>query len=332
MSIQLNHSGSTRVKPKKIILLIKFNGYIMNKWQSPGKKILRNPLCFIKQVIKSFNANQGLLLSGAVAYYTLLSIIPLFSLILLTLSYIVAPEQLLHITSEYINLVLPGQASIFIEQITRFATEKHIGWLLLLILLFFSSMTFTVLENTMSIIFFHRVKIHRRHFLVSAIIPYCYIVMLGLGILIITTISGVLQVWQDETLSISSWSWTLGSYTKTILYFLGVIGLILMLTSIYMVMPVGKLSFKHALIGSICATFLWEIARHVLVWYFSTLSMVNVVYGSLTSAIVILLFLEVGAIILLFGAQVIAEYERIGYGEPCQGCNDFITNKTDNTL
>lgn len=304
----------------------------MKKWQSPGKKILYNPLCFIKQVIRSFQANQGLLLSGAVAYYTLLSIIPLFSLILIALSYIVEPEQLLQITSEYINLVLPGQAAVFIEQITRFTTQKHIGWLLLLVLLFFSSMTFTVLENTMSIIFFHRVNIHRRHFLISAIIPYCYIIVLGLGTLIITTISGILQVWEGETIAILFWSWTLDGITKSILYIFGVIGLILMLTSIYMVMPVGKLSFKHALIGSISATLLWEITRHILVWYFSKLSMVNMVYGSLTSAIVVLLFLEAGAMILLFGAQVIAEYERIGYGASCQGRESFITSETDNEL
>ncbi len=300
------------------------------KWQSPGKKILRNPAGFFKQVIKSFQANQGLLLSGAVAYYTLLSIIPLFSLILIVLSYVVEPEQLLKLTSEYINLILPGQTSVFMEQITHFTTQKHIGWMLLLILLFFSSMTFTVLENTMSIIFYHRVSVRRRHFLISAIIPYCYIVVLGLGMLIITTISGILQVWEGESMRILFWTWTLDEMTKTFFYFFGVIGLILMLTSIYMVMPVGKLSFRHALIGSISATVLWEIARHVLVWYFSTLSMVNVVYGSLTSAIVILLFLEVGAIILLFGAQVIAEYERIGYGEPCQGCDDFITSNIHN--
>lgn len=281
---------------------------MMKQWQSPGKKILSNPVAFIKQVIKSFQANQGLLLSGAVAYYTLLSIIPLFSLILIMLSYVVEPDQLLKITSEYINLVLPGQASVFMEQITRFTNSKHIGWLLLIILLFFSSMTFTVLENTMSIIFYHRVKIQRRHFLISAIIPYCYIVVLGVGMLMITIISGILQVWEGETIHILLWTWTLDGMTKSVFYIFGIIGLILMLTSIYMVMPVGKLNFKHALIGSLSATFLWEIARHVLVWYFSTLSMVNVVYGSLTSAIVILLFLEVGAVILLFGAQVIAEY------------------------
>lgn len=302
----------------------------MEKWHSPGKQIVRHPIRFLRQVIKGFLANQGLLLSGAVAYYTLLSIIPLFSLILLALSYVVEPNQLLSITRDYFNLILAGQASVFIEQITLFTTQDHIGWLLLAILLFFSSMAFTVLENTMSIIFFHRVNIHRRHFLVSAIIPYCYIIVFGLGLLIISTISSALQMLEGETLTILFWSWQLDSITKFILYLLGVFGLILLLTSIYMVMPVGKLSFKHALVGSISATILWELARHVLVWYFSTLSMVNLVYGSLTSAIVMLLFLEVGAIILLFGAQVIAEYERMGFGAPISEHEAFQTDTKNN--
>jgi len=66
------------------------------------------------------------------------------------------------------------------------------------------------------------------------------------------------------------------------------------------------------LIGGITAAFLWELTRHGLVWYFSTLSFVNVVYGAFATVIIILLTLEAAAIILLFGAQVIAEYERIG--------------------
>ena len=85
-----------------------------------------------------------------------------------------------------------------------------------------------------------------------------------------------------------------------------------MLTSIYLVMPVGRPSWRHALIGGVTATVLWEITRHVLVWYFGTLSQVTVVYGSLTTSIVVLLSLEIAATLLLFGAQVIAEYERIG--------------------
>ena len=35
-------------------------------------------------------------------------------------------------------------------------------------------------------------------------------------------------------------------------------------------------------------------------------------YGSLTTSIVVLLSLEIAATVLLFGGQVISEYERIG--------------------
>ena len=77
-------------------------------------------------------------------------------------------------------------------------------------------------------------------------------------------------------------------------------------------MPVGRLSLRHALIGAVVAALLWEVTRHTLVWYFAGLSRLGAVYGSLTTAIVVLLTLEVGATLLLLGAQVIAEYERIG--------------------
>jgi uncharacterized BrkB/YihY/UPF0761 family membrane protein len=77
-------------------------------------------------------------------------------------------------------------------------------------------------------------------------------------------------------------------------------------------MPVGRLSLRHALIGAVSAALLWEISRHLLVWYFATLSQVNVVYGSLTTAIAVLLSLDIAATLLLLGAQVISEYERLG--------------------
>ena len=47
-----------------------------------------------------------------------------------------------------------------------------------------------------------------------------------------------------------------------------------------------------------------------LVWYYGTISQIQLVYGSLTTAIAVLVSVELGAIVLLIGAQVIAEYER----------------------
>ena len=77
-----------------------------------------------------------------------------------------------------------------------------------------------------------------------------------------------------------------------------------------MVLPVGGISFRHALIGGVTATLLREASRQVVVWHFETLSMVDVIYGSLAAAIVVLLTLEVASLILLLGAQVIAEVDR----------------------
>jgi uncharacterized BrkB/YihY/UPF0761 family membrane protein len=92
---------------------------------------------------------------------------------------------------------------------------------------------------------------------------------------------------------------------------------------VYVVMPVGRLRWKHAFIGGATASLLWEVTRHVIAWYFGTLSQVSVVYGSLTTAIVVLFSLEIGATLLLLGAQVISEYERIGLPQQPDVANPF---------
>jgi YihY family inner membrane protein len=164
----------------------------------------------------------------------------------------------------------------------------------------------------MSVIFFHRVAVKRRHFLVSAIIPYCYISLLAAGMLVVNAVSGALAALHDRSVVFMGRIWSLNGTEAVLLYLFGIAGEIALLTSLYMVMPVGRLALRHALIGGVTAALLWEITRHILVWYFSTLSLVNLVYGSFAATILLLLSLEAAAIILLLGAQVIAEYERIG--------------------
>ncbi len=266
---------------------------------------------FISLVVSGFRRNQGFLLSGAVAYYSLLSIVPMFAVVLVVLSQLVDPHELLETARAYLELVAPGKSVELIRQIEKFLVNwKVIGAVGLLILLFFSSLAFTSLENAMSVIFHHRVAIRRRHFLVSAIIPYIYILLLAIGLFVVTTLSAALNAADNRFYTVFGNTWSLDQATTMVIYLLGIIGELLLLTSLYLVMPVGRLVFRHALIGGLTATILWELTRHFLVWYFSTLSLVNVIYGSFASAIVILLSFEVAAVILLLGAQVIAVYEQ----------------------
>jgi membrane protein len=66
--------------------------------------------------------------------------------------------------------------------------------------------------------------------------------------------------------------------------------------------------------------------RHILAWYYTTIPN-QLVYGSLTTAISVLLSVEIGALVLLVGAQVIAEYERIGH-EPIDATYEAMRLKT----
>jgi YihY family inner membrane protein len=258
----------------------------------------------------SFRRNQGLLLSGAIAYYTLLSIVPLSILILIVLSHFTEQENLLQVLSPYVEMAMPGVAATLTEHVRVFIQYRHvIGIVGLLVMLFFSSIAFTVLENAMSVIFHRRVRAQRRHFLVSAIIPYIYISFIVLGILFVSFIAGSLEAYEDMRLIILGRDLSFQETSKILFYLLGLIGEGLLLTSLYLVMPVGLISIRHAFTGGVVATILWEITRRVVIWYYSSLSFVNIIYGSLASVVVFLLSIEAAALIILLGAQVIAELE-----------------------
>jgi len=253
--------------------------------------------------------------------------VPLLILIVIALSHVIDRAELLTTIGHYLEWLLPGQSAAVVAELAKFVTYRDvIGWVLLATMLFFSSLAFTVLENAMSVIFVHRVAVRRRHFMVSALLPYGYIMMLGIGLLLMTLVAGGLQAMGGERIALLGRDWSLSGFSGALLYLLGFIGEVFVLTSVYLVMPVGRLALRHALLGGVTAALLWELTRHLLVWYFSTLSQVSVVYGSLTTAIVVLLSLEVAAALLLFGAQVISEYERIESGRPVTAARAFHTD------
>jgi membrane protein len=261
--------------------------------------------------VTAFRRNQGLLLAGAVAYYTLISLVPLFVVLLVVLSQFMDEARLLVTVRENLDLVLPGQADAITEQVGAFLDDRPVvGVIGGVVLLFFSGTAFSVLESAMSVIFFHRVEKQRRHALVSGVLPYLFVVALGIGLLVVTLISGALDVVGRDVVRVLGHEFALAGLSRALLHVVGFVGLSLLLTALYLVLPVGRLRLRHAIIGGVSATALWEITRSILVWYLARLSMINVVYGSLATTVIVLLSLELASIILLFGAQIIAELER----------------------
>ena len=279
---------------------------------TPAQQCLAHPRAFAWRVLAGFRANQGLLLAGAVAYYALLSIVPLLILSVIALAHVIPEHELLATIGRYLAWLVPSQSNAVVAELRGFLDHRDIvSWVLLLTMLFFSSLAFAVLENALSVIFVHRIVDRRRSWLVKLLLPYIYIACLAVGLLLVTLVAGALENLGEYSVTLFGRQFPLGRFSGVLLYLLGLFGEVVLLTSIYVVMPAGRLDVRHALLGAVSAVLLWEITRHVLVWYFATLSQVGVVYGSMTTTIVVLLSLELGATLVLLGAQVISEYERL---------------------
>jgi membrane protein len=284
---------------------------------TPARQCMAHPRAFAWRVLCGFRANQGLLLAGAIAYYALLSIVPLLILSVIALSHVIPEHDLLETIGRYLAWLVPSQSNAVVTELRGFLDHRDVvGWVLLLTMLFFSSLAFAVLENALSVIFVHRIVNRQRSLVMKLLLPYIYVACLAAGLLLVTLVAGGLENLGEYQVDLFGHLFSLGKFSHLLLYLLGLAGEIVLLTSIYVVMPAGKLDLRHALIGAVSAVLLWELTRHVLVWYFATLSQVGVVYGSMTTTIVVLLSLELGATLVLLGAQVISEYERIATHAP----------------
>lgn len=256
----------------------------------------RQLLRFAYRVLRNFLRNHGVLLAGGVGYNVLVSAVPLLALLAVLLTHVVNEEQLLSVMAVQAQHFAPAHAGLLLDAVRAFMESRDIiGIVGLPILLFFSSFAFRMLEDSIAIIF-HRPDNPHRSFWVSAALPYAFILVLGAGLLALTLLFSLMNALYESP--------------GLILYLISFMGVFILFSAIYKVLPIVRISPRRAVVGGLVAASLWEATRLLLIYYFLNISFVNVIYGSLATIIVILISLEIASIILLLGAQVIAELER----------------------
>jgi len=258
--------------------------------------VVRHLFQFAHRVLSNFLRNHGILLAGGVGYNVLLSAVPMLALLGVLLTRIVDEQQLLEVMSVQAQHLAPAHASLVTEAVRAFMESRDIiGIIGIPVMLFFSSFAFRMLEHSIAIIF-HRPDNPSRSFWVSAVLPYAFMLVLGAGLLGLTLLFAIVNAFYEEP--------------GLILYLLSFISVFLVFSAIYKVLPIVRISPRRAVVGGLVAAILWEATRLLMMYYFLNISSVNVIYGSLATIIVLLISLEVASIILLLGAQVIAELER----------------------
>ena len=278
--------------------------------------VLAHPFAFLLRVFRGMARNRALLLSGALAYNALLTLIPFFTLLLLVLSSFMDEAHLVGALKANLEILLPGESDLVVDQVMSILEHREvISWFTVLFLLFFSGSAFMVFQNAMSLIFEHRFLVWQRTRLMSFVIPWLYSLLLGAGFVVLALVTAALTALKRQDVTLFGGEVPLTGISTGLLHVFGFLTEVLIFTSLYVIMPVGGLRVRQALVGGVAAALLWEPIRHLLGWYFETFSAVNVVYGSVGTVVITLILMEIGALIILFGAQIIAEYERFVYRE-----------------
>ncbi|NIS07103.1 MAG: YihY family inner membrane protein [Gammaproteobacteria bacterium] len=269
---------------------------------------IRSATHFARRVLSRFLANKGLLLASAVSYNTLLSLVPLLAFLLVILSHVYDENWLAKLVLTEFGSLIPGHTDMLSAQVQLFLEKRHlIGWIGFIVLIFFSSWAFRSLDDAFAVIFSHREG--SRRLWVSAVIPYAFVTLLGAGLLLQATLVTLLQDLATSRVALIEGHFSASQLHTAMISLFGFFSLALLFTGIYRFMPVAQVRLRHAAVGGLVAATLWELVRGVLLWWFSNVSLVNVVYGSLATIVILLLTLEAAAIIVLLGAQVIAELE-----------------------
>ena len=265
-------------------------------------------VCFARRVVAAFLRNRGILLAGGVGYNALLSLVPFLTLTLAVLSAFVDEARLLAALQRELTFFLPQHADTVLQAAQSFLQQKAASSAVsVVVLLFFSSIAFRMLEDAVATIFHASGRTARRHVLVSTLLPYLFMLLLMLAIFLLTLLGSVADAIGGSGVTVFGRPVATALPVRLMLRLVGFAGLVLLFTGVYHVLPVGRISKRVAFIGGLCAAILWRAVGVLLSYYFATLSMVNLLYGSLATVVVVLLLLEGAFIIVLLGAQVIAE-------------------------
>lgn len=270
----------------------------------------RRVLGFAARVAAAFLRNRGVLLAGGVGYNALLSVVPLLVVLVSTLSLFVDEARILAVLRAELAELVPQHTDTILGTVRTFLEHQATTNLVsIALLLFFSSIAFRMLEEAVAAIFHTSLEHPRRRFWVSAALPYLLMLALAAALVVMTFVTNVLDALGDRSLRVLGVSRSLGPAVAWALALLNFGGLVLLFAGVYRELPVVHVSARRALAGGLFAAVLWRLVARFLVYYFTNVSLLPVIYGSLASVIVVLLYLEIAFVVLLLGAQAIAEFE-----------------------
>jgi membrane protein len=251
---------------------------------------------FGQLLVGRFVAHRGLQNAAALTYTTLLSLVPLMTVVLAVFSAFPVAERVSQLIQDFLfaNFV-PASGEVLRQHLLQFSakasqlTGTGFAFLIVVALLLMRS-----IDRTLNVIW----DVRRRRGPVSQFLVYWAV--LSLGPLLI----GASVVATSYLVSLPLISEAAASGIGRRLFGLTpVLASTLAFTLIYALVPNRRVSLRHALAGGVLAALLFEAAKRGFGWYLTNFPTYEAIYGALATIPIFLVWLYLSWIVVLLGAE-----------------------------
>jgi membrane protein len=253
----------------------------------------------ISRTQRVFVESECALRAASLAYHLLLSLFPLLLFLIFVGSDLISAQGTRQALYRYLDQVIPAAANGVMTVLDQTLQARGtIGFIGGVLLLWSASSVFTALSTALNVIWnaTHRPFWRRR-------------ILAILTVLIIGSLF-IVSIWMS---AVTSWPWsgtltTLGHWLSRGLD-LGVT--ILLLGLMYRVLPNRIVPWRASFVGAFLAGLLWQIGKVLFGWFLASgLPNYGLVYGSLASIVILMLWTYLSGLIILLGAAFGSVLER----------------------
>ncbi len=262
------------------------------------KKELNRSWLFSVYLAKTYFDDCGLCSASALTFTTLLSLVPLITVILTLFAILPIFNGFAEQAKQFIfNNFMPASGEAiqhYLDQFTAGAnqlTSIGLGFLFISAL-----MLMNTIESTLNDIWHVQEK---RKLLAKLFIYFTMLttvpLLIGISLSITSYLSSLPFIGQTTLIS---------DIENQLLRFLPFISSFMACSLLYTHVPNTKVQIKHALIGALVAAILFELAKKGFAFYITSFPTYELIYGALSTIPVFLMWIYISWLVIIFGAAI----------------------------
>lgn len=282
---------------------------------------LRHLRILAQRSIQEFFDDGCTQMAAAISYYVLFSLFPLAIVATAILGLFLRDtdfqQSVVDTIIDYIPFSEDEGRQDVLDAVQNVASVSSgaVGALGLVTMAWSASAMFAVIRRSLNIAFD---QTGRRPFLRQKLLDFA--MMIGLGVFFIASIAAtaVLRLareWADNVPVLDPTAEALGIGWEIVAVLIPVLMSFLAFLFLYWLVPALHVSPKQVWPGAIVAATLFEAAKVGFSIYLANFGNYDLVFGSLAAVIIFLFWVFISANIMLFGAEVAAEYPKVMRGD-----------------